>query len=45
MLKNIGNIENKEKEKIIMDIIEKINEKYSTIEGEAYIGYPIYIDE
>ena len=45
MLKNIGSVENKEKEDTIVEIIEKFNEKYPTIKGEAYIGYPIYIDE
>ncbi len=45
MLKNIGSIENEEKEKIIEEIIKNLNEKYPNIEGEAYIGYPIYIDE
>lgn len=45
MLKNIGSIEDKEKEEIIVKIIKKFNEKYPTIKGEAYIGYPIYIDE
>lgn len=45
MLKNIGNIENGEKEKIIEDIIKEFNEKYPNVIGEAYLGYPIYIDE
>lgn len=45
MLKKIGNIENIEKEKIIQDIIKEFNEKYSNVIGEAYLGYPIYIDE
>ena len=45
MLKNIGNIENIEKEKIIQDIIKEFNEKYPNVIGEAYLGYPIYIDE
>ena len=45
MLKNIGNIDNVEKEKIIQDIIKEFNEKYPDVIGEAYLGYPIYIDE
>lgn len=45
MLKNIGNIDNVEKEKIIQDIIKEFNEKYPDAIGEAYLGYPIYIDE
>lgn len=45
MLKNIGNIDNVEKEKIIQDIIKEFNEKHPDVIGEAYLGYPIYIDE
>lgn len=33
------------KEEIIENIIHQFNEKYPNTEGEAYIGYPIYMDE
>ncbi len=45
MLKNIGNIEDEEKLKIIQNIITCFNQDYPDVAGEAYIGYPIYIDE
>lgn len=33
------------KEEIIENIIHQFNEKYPNTKGEAYIGYPIYMDE
>ena len=45
MLKNIGNIEDEEKLKIVKNIIKCFNDNYPDVIGEAYLGYPIYIDE
>lgn len=45
MLECIGNIDNTDKKMIAEEIVEAFNNRYSDIEGEAYYGYPIYIDE
>ena len=45
MIESIGNIDDLEKKEIAEGIVNTFNEKYPDIEGEAYYGYPIYIDE
>lgn len=45
MLKVIGNIQNEYKNNITNEIIDYFNEKYPTISGEAYKGYPIYVED
>ncbi|WP_313182735.1 DEAD/DEAH box helicase [Lacrimispora sp.] len=45
MLHRIGSIEDGDKESIVDQIINEFDLKYVDIEGEAYLGYPIYIDE
>ncbi|MBR3882438.1 MAG: DEAD/DEAH box helicase [Clostridia bacterium] len=45
MIESIGNIDDLKKKEIAESIVETFNEKYPDIEGEAYYGYPIYIDE
>lgn len=44
-LKVLGKIENNEKDKIAQTFAEVLVKRFSNIEGELYLGYPIYIDE
>ena len=45
MLKIIGNIQDEYKNNISNEIIEFFEKNYPTITGEAYKGYPIYVEE
>lgn len=44
-LKILGKLENIEKGQIAQSFAEMLVRKYPDIEGELYLGYPIYIDE
>ena len=44
-LRVLGKIEEETKKKIAQQIIDGIRESYPDLEGELYLGYPIYVDE
>lgn len=45
MVKSLGNIDDTFKYDIIEKIIQKFIEKYPNVDAEAYLGYPIYVEE
>src|SRR5690554_4946942 len=45
MLKISGKHTSIRKNQVAIELIQKINERYTDIEGQAYIGYPIYVDK
>ena len=44
-LKVLGKIEDAQKNAIAQEFIQAFSNKYPTVCGELYLGYPIYIDE
>lgn len=44
-LKILGKLEDTEKSNVAQAFVQALGDKYPDIEGELYLGYPIYIDE
>ena len=44
-LRVLGKLVNSEKREVADKIVKAIEENYPDIEGEVYLGYPIYVDE
>lgn len=45
MVECLGNVENTYKHDIIEEIIQGFNERYPDLDADAYLGYPIYVEE
>lgn len=45
MVKCLGTLEDKYKFSVVEKILQKFNEKYPDVEADAYLGYPIYVEE
>ena len=45
MIKRIGQIEDKYKESLVNQLLDEYEKTFIYFDAEAYIGYPIYIDE